>query len=377
MSTQNRFQHIDALRGVAAVSVVIAHAVAAFLAFTPAAEQKIVRDAMCYLGFGRYGVFLFFMISGFVIPFSLRGERGAGLRAFAISRFFRLYPLYWGSIGLALIAMRATGISTGEVADPFSPGVVLVNATMLQGFFGFDGLQIVYWSLHAELAFYGLAALMFFAGLLRNARAVATVGALFLAMAAGPACGLGHLVQLTGFTMIDDIALAFMMLGLLWRLAFIEKEATKKEFFALLALVCVGVPLIEWRQNMLDGASSSTAFLNSAIESVNLGAAIATFALFGLLAKVRFRLMRWLGEISYSIYLLHLPVLMAVEKFISPLIAGAPLAVHFLIAFPLILGVSHLAYRFVETPMIAEGRRIAARTQTGDALRGEQAGLPA
>jgi peptidoglycan/LPS O-acetylase OafA/YrhL len=366
---ENRFQHIDALRGVAALAVVISHAVAAFLAFSSAAEQKIVRDAMCYVGFGRFGVFLFFMISGFVIPFSLRGERLAGLRAFAISRFYRLYPLYWASIVLALLAMRATGISAGEVADPFSRDALLINATMLQSFFGFEGLQIVYWSLHAELAFYVFTAAMFGFGLLRNARAILAAGAVFLVLGAAQASGWRRFAEMTSLALVDDLALAFMMLGLLWRLAFFEKEAAKTEFFVLLALVCGSVPLIEWREGVTGGASLSTAFLNAIIDSANLGASIATFALFGVLAKLRFRVMRWLGEISYSIYLLHLPVLLAVEKLVSPHIAGAPLAVHLLIAMPLITGVSHLAYRLVETPMIAEGRRrIAAPPQAGGAL---------
>jgi len=46
-------------------------------------------------GWGGLGVLLFFAISGYVIPNSLRGTRVRGLKRFVIHRFFRLWPTFW------------------------------------------------------------------------------------------------------------------------------------------------------------------------------------------------------------------------------------------------------------------------------------------
>jgi peptidoglycan/LPS O-acetylase OafA/YrhL len=49
-----------------------------------------------YFDWGRFGVVLFFLISGFVIPYSFSGQ--APLRKFVVSRLFRLYPAFWLSV---------------------------------------------------------------------------------------------------------------------------------------------------------------------------------------------------------------------------------------------------------------------------------------
>ena len=50
---------------------------------------------------GNYGVFVFFIISGFIVPASL--ERKGSVRTFWVSRLFRLYPLYLFAIGFAVL----------------------------------------------------------------------------------------------------------------------------------------------------------------------------------------------------------------------------------------------------------------------------------
>ncbi|CAM5339645.1 hypothetical protein SSTU70S_04052 [Stutzerimonas stutzeri] len=57
--------------------------------------QGRLHDVAYSFDFGRIGVVVFFIISGFVIPASLRGPRGEDCRQFLIRRLFRLYPLCW------------------------------------------------------------------------------------------------------------------------------------------------------------------------------------------------------------------------------------------------------------------------------------------
>ncbi|WP_405088849.1 acyltransferase family protein [Microbispora sp. NBC_01389] len=79
--TSKRLAWLDALRGLAALTVVFEHALTPLL---PEARLpvKAVFDP------GWYGVMVFFLVSGYIVPASL--ERRASLRKFWISRFFRL-----------------------------------------------------------------------------------------------------------------------------------------------------------------------------------------------------------------------------------------------------------------------------------------------
>lgn len=105
--------------------------------------------AISFWKYGNLGVPLFFIISGFVIAFSVQGRT---LKEFAIMRFLRLYPLFW-------FACLTTFLITCIVpnGDPVSLKDLLINLTMA-GVKGGAGrlVDAAYWSLAVEVAFYGL-----------------------------------------------------------------------------------------------------------------------------------------------------------------------------------------------------------------------------
>src|SRR5262249_35789389 len=127
---------------------------------------------------GQAAILVFFMISGFVIPLSLE-ERGAA--SFWLRRFFRLFPVYWFSIALALAYVMAGGPL--PVGAPLSDSTTwIANITLLQGCLGRPNIWEVFWSLHFEVAFYVVCSGLFACGFLHRVgpRAVA---ALLLAIA--------------------------------------------------------------------------------------------------------------------------------------------------------------------------------------------------
>ena len=102
----HRYENIDALRGIAAMLVVWLHGAELFVRL-PGIDGRgqIWYDIAHTVDFGRIGVVAFFMISGYVIPPTLRGPLANGTRRFLVRRFFRLFPAYWLSIPLGYLLL--------------------------------------------------------------------------------------------------------------------------------------------------------------------------------------------------------------------------------------------------------------------------------
>ena len=95
MPKGRRLAWLDAMRGFAALCVVFDHMGDVVL-------QRVHDGVYTVVDTGQYGVFVFFLVSGYIIPASL--ERKGSVRGFWVSRGFRLYPLYILAIGLSIRA---------------------------------------------------------------------------------------------------------------------------------------------------------------------------------------------------------------------------------------------------------------------------------
>lgn len=144
-----RIVALDLVRFIAAMAVVLYHYTArdGFTGFEQLAEMT---------KFGYLGVPLFFMISGYVIALSAKNRTPI---EFAVSRFVRLYPAFWCGILFTLCISYLFG--------DYSPSiiVILANATMLNDYFNVENIDGVYWTLQAELKFYGCVFLLMYAGI--------------------------------------------------------------------------------------------------------------------------------------------------------------------------------------------------------------------
>lgn len=124
--------------------------------------------------YGYLGVSIFFAISGYVIAISTEGRDAA---TFAIARIARLWPVFLACLALTMLVTLATP----GFAFTVTPAQVLANATMLAPFFGQPFVDGAYWSIVAEIVFYGWVALFMAAGLWQRHRIAITVVWLLLA----------------------------------------------------------------------------------------------------------------------------------------------------------------------------------------------------
>ena len=143
---------LDALRFFAALSVVLFHygfrgyAQGGFLTLSFPELSPAAR-------YGYLGVQLFFMISGYVILWSINGRTAS---QFAVHRFIRLYPTFWLCVAITLMVEHATHAAAFFYPDHLA---VALNFTMVPSWFGYGAIDGVYWTLAIELQFYILVAL--------------------------------------------------------------------------------------------------------------------------------------------------------------------------------------------------------------------------
>ncbi|WP_067486340.1 acyltransferase family protein [Actinomadura hibisca] len=396
-----RLDWLDGLRGLAALVVVFEHTLNVLF-------PEIRHSASPWFDFGRYGVFVFFLVSGYIVPLSL--ERRGNVREFWVGRLFRLYPL------AAVAALLGVLLAVTAVAWPLPSGVTerpwvtaLAHLTMLQDLLGTPNVVNVFWTLSYEMVFYLLITALFVAGVRRASAGIAAgfaagavlVGALLpTALLAGwsqAGTVLGAAVLMAGGLLAvmsrgraarraGCVTLALLALVLL---AF-NNRVGGTESLAIIATMFAGSALQEIQQGRLPRVRATllaalvplltvAGGVRAAVDGqgewgwpVAVAAAWLTFLL-GLAARHRRipRPLPWLGVISYSIYLLHQPIVQIVWR-----LTGDPeqTAITERIAWAVVLvgcvlGASALTYRYVELPMQRLGRRVARRP-SGEAARG-------
>ena len=365
-----------------------------------------VRDSV-YHWFdpGQYGVFVFFLVSGYIVPASL--ERRGSVRGFWVSRVFRLYPLYLFALS-AMIVLWASGIGSLGGMDSDAVTSSFADVFMLQSVLWGATVPNVVWSLAYEMVFYLMITALFLGGvhrwssryaLLFGAAAVGLSGVLVPGSLSHDLLTPGVVVAIT-----DGLILAGLVLTLAGRgrtriagavlaaltglllIVFNSGFAAPWETFTIFALMFTGTMLSRaeagqypWRRALyvsvlvfgltlvaVQWHVSPLAVNDLAIRKTfnTLEVAGLTFAVAMLCRHKKVpHALAWLGVVSYSLYLLH-PVLIEVydsvpwtrnQNFVPTELL---LVAVFLLVLLVCCGLTH---RLIEAPMQRLGRRVTRR----------------
>ncbi|MEU4577431.1 acyltransferase family protein [Nonomuraea sp. ATR24] len=380
--SHSRLAWLDALRGIGALAVVAEHMLPWYL---PSARPY-------WFSFGVFGIFVFFLVSGYIIPASL--ERHGDVRAFWLSRVFRLYPLY---LAVSVLVLALAWWVPVREAVPRDGGSVAGHATMLLDVVGVGGLADTMWTLSYEMVFYLLVTALF---LLRLHERSALLSVLFAAT--GVVTGLVMSRALFGGAWVAYASCAVFVAGLACVIGGRFRRAAALSMgvmalvllvlnsrvpwlgAAIVALMFAGTAVHRWergRGSLWPVALTTALVAVSPFWAVQNGwwwvqpdVWVTTIALsaavFGGAMALRGRrlpkALTWLGLISYSLYLVHHPVLKYVSAVAGDLRA-ASLPVQLtatVLVTALIVAVSALTYRWVERPMQELGRRLSRRWAT-------------
>jgi peptidoglycan/LPS O-acetylase OafA/YrhL len=316
--SRGRVQILDALRGIAALSVTWFHL--ATVALFTTRGSLLFRSG----SYGWIGVYPFFVISGFVIPLSLAasGYRVRDYGRFILKRIVRLDPPYIVSI-LVYLALAAYYARQTGTAFRYSTVQILLHLGYLNLFSHYAWISAVYWTLAVEVQYYLLVGLAFPLILLPRR---------FWLLAA-PIC----------------LAAAF---GL----------RNHAYIFQYLPYFLSGIAAFHYRRREIGaGAFAAIAVAMGIAGYLIMG---GSPALAGLLTSLAIgfldgapRPLVFLGSISYSLYLIHGPVGITIGSIVARRIPGIPELAVVLIALAGSLAAAWVLYRLVELP----SRSFAAR----------------
>lgn len=333
---------VDGLRGLAALIVVASHASLLGLHWLP---------GLSLAGIGKYGVYLFFVISAFLLTLQwlqappVRADLGPALARYLTRRVLRIYPLYIIVLLLGWTLPRGLGV-------PMDGPAVWMHLTLREG-------RDIYWSVPVEFKYYLLIPLVAW-GLAGAASAGWKIAALTLLIAASlywfpPAESALNSISLGDYL---PIFLCGSVAAWVWHRGLLPASPTRARLPPLgdvlvLLMLAATVPAV---RHVL-GASGSLDQLHREFLAWGVfWAAVLLAVVRGWLPAwatlARLAALRACGRWCFGIYLLHMPALYLAKRLPVPeLLRGwAGLAVA--------MAVAALAHAMIERPAMRWASRL-------------------
>lgn len=330
-ATSHRLVFVDYLRGLAALSVSWFHLTNTY------AQGSAVRLSGSY---GWLGVEVFFVISGFIIPLSMSAFSTTSMGSygrFIAKRALRVELPYLVSIGLVIALWYLSSLEPlfrgGE--PHWSLEQIVLHVFYLIPFSDQAWLQPVYWTLAFEFVFYLFIGLALSPIVARSQR--------------WPFCLLAFAVSFAVIAGVLSMLFLLFVMGCAAYRRFTSQgdvvECAVTVGASLAAMVLAG----GWLEGIVGAATASLIII------------CASRKFYGAIGDG----LAWLGSISYSLYLVHVPIGGRVVNFGKRFIEGQPLELMLSLAgLAVSIGFAWLFFRTIERPAHMLARLVRSMTET-------------
>lgn len=369
--TSERYQSLDGLRGIAAVVVLLHHS----LLLVPALaapyyethgvgqvgswEWWLVETPLHLIWEGKAAVYVFFVLSGIVLTLPVLKTTRFSWRAFYPQRLIRLYLPVWAAVVFGVLTMELVRRSgdTGslwlrERLTTVTPGTFIKDMTLV---LGNGGLVSPLWSLRWEILFSIALPLFVWAAAKWTNLNVAKIVLCLVVVAAGGVLQNSVLLYLPMFLTGAVIATGMPALRR------VSQVGGRSRFAGLVWGAAFGVGLLLMTSHWVaQGLGVPVAVVDSTSGPMLAGACIIVVSAIFWAPVSNFltkSAVQWLGRISFSLYLVHEPIVVASGYLFGP--SHVWLAI--LCAIPVAVLAGWLFYQFVEKPSHRLAKAVRAR----------------
>jgi peptidoglycan/LPS O-acetylase OafA/YrhL len=319
-----------------------------------------------WLLYGHMAVAIFIVVSGFSLgmaPMRNGGSLSGGVRRFLRRRAWRILPAYWAALILSILVTAV--LLRPEIGPGAWTRTLIVHGLLLQDVVGSETPNGALWSIAIEWQIYFVFPLILLIGR-RTSVSIAVLITAVAVLLAHAAAGLGSpLHKIDGFT---PQFLALFTLGTLavW-LGAGDRASRLRRPLAAVATVALGSFLLlaatqgsEWMVARF--------FWMDLLFGVGVASVLALIHAGGFVPVRRIlasRMALWLGLFSYSLYLVHAPIVGALEKYAFGPMDLPPLAkfgVALALGLPVILALAYGFHLLFEAPFLRRRDLGALRT---------------
>ena len=349
------------LRGLAAISVMLSHyggvfvlmnSLVAWITSTPelhiGSPSILLLTRWNYLNLGSFGVAVFFLISGFVIPFSLRSQSSG---SFLVARAFRIFPTFWAALCVEWLVVHTISVFTGRPMA-YGPATYVQNAFLLDTITGSGFVDLVNWTLAIEVKFYIVAAVLRSAVQQGRLLPFFVLSPCAIVVAAMQSHGL---LRLSSSLAVEPMYITYMFIGTIF---YYHLTGSVRPTSAIVTMVALGAVFVcAWWLGPI-GAQVKTVAPNY----------LYAFVVFGVCYLLRdmfrpVRVLDFLADVTFPFYLTHSIVGYSLMSILMHG-TGASYAVALPTAVLSALLLATVLHRTIERPTIAMGRRVATSFRT-------------
>jgi peptidoglycan/LPS O-acetylase OafA/YrhL len=380
LNKSGRIDSLDSLRGISSMIVVIFHCLISFPIFYYANFRDeysnkfiefLTKSPLKSFWAGNEAVLLFFILSGFVLSLPFLNNSAPTYLVYIVKRFFRIYIPYIIIIFISIILMSLfakyniinsmSDSYNGRWNQPVTLKAILGYLIM----FNFDksNVNAVVWSLFHEMRIsmffpflmiilikfdwkkaliigFGLnTIILFMFGFLSN-------------IPNGVISGIGYSFRETMYYT------NFFILGASFAKYryYIISIFDKLNYLRKLLIFMMSISLINhrWFNSIYNIDSSAIGDLVAASGILLVFSLVLSSQKIGNLLSGKIFL--FLGKVSYSLYLIHIPIIMIITQHLSNYI---PLTTSFILVPFISIPIAYLSYKYIEVPSISLGKRVA------------------